>query len=242
MQPDHGGISRSMLVLWDIDGTLLHTDGIAGEAMRTAMERTFGPTIRQERRFYSGKTDRQIIQETFPHLTPSAVLEHLQVFIAVYVAEFKRQREAVLARAGVMPGALALLDHLHARVIQAPLTGNVASIARLKLDWLGLLDFMHFEVGAYGDDHHERPLLVPIAAERAARFYGRPFSGHDIVVIGDTPHDIHCGKLNRTRTVAVATGPYSVDDLQAYEPDAVLPDFRDLSAALVAIWGETFSL
>ena len=229
-----------MLILWDIDGTLLHTDGIAGETMRTAMGQTFGATMRKERTFYSGKTDRQIIQETFPHLTPSAVLEHLQVFIEVYVAEFKRQREEVLARAGVMPGTLALLDHLHTQAIQAPLTGNVAPIARLKLDWLGLLDFMHFEVGAYGDDHHERPLLVPIAAERASQHYGRPFSGNDIVVIGDTPHDIHCGKLNGTRTVAVATGPYSVDDLQAYEPNAVLPDLRDLPAALTAICGENF--
>lgn len=238
MQPDCRGTSWAKLILWDIDGTLLHTDGIAGETMRTAMTQTFGATVRKERTFYSGKTDRQIIQETFPHLTPSAVLETLPVFIAVYVAEFERQREAVLARAGVMPGIPALLDHLHTQAIQAPLTGNVAPIARMKLDWLGLLDFMHFEVGAYGDDHHERSLLVPIAAERASRHYGRPFSGNDIVVIGDTPHDIHCGKLNGTRTVAVATGPYSVPDLQAHEPDAVLSDLRDLRAALAAIWGE----
>ncbi len=238
MQPDRNRHFGTKLVLWDIDGTLLHTDGIAGETMRAAMEQTFGATVRQERTFYSGKTDRQIIQETFPHLTLSSVLEQLQVFIAVYVAEFERQREAVLARAGVMPGTRAVLDHLHTRAIQAPLTGNVAPIARMKLDWLGLLDFLHFEVGAYGDDHHERSLLVPIAAERASRYYGRSFSGHDLVVIGDTPHDIRCGKLNGTRTVAVATGPYSVDDLQIYEPDAVLPDLRDLPAVLTAIWGE----
>lgn len=223
------------LILWDVDGTLIHTGGIAGETMRKAMGLVFGPLSRRERVFYSGKTDRQIIQETFPDLTPAAVFEQLATFMTVYVTEFEQRRADVVARGGLLPGTAALLAHLHEYAIQAPLTGNVAPIARLKLDWLGLLEYMHFEVGAYGNDHHERPQLVPIAAERAARHYGRPFTGKDIVIVGDTPHDIHCGKLNGTRTVAVATGPYSVDELQAHEPDAVLPDLSNLDASLVAI-------
>lgn len=223
------------LILWDVDGTLLHTGGVSGDAMRTAMGQVFGPLSRRERTFYSGKTDRQIIQETFPDLSPSAVLEQLQTFISVYSAEFHQRQADVLARAGVMPGVVALLRHLCEQAVQAPLTGNVAPIARLKLDWLGLLPYVNFEVGAYGDDHHERPVLVPIAAERASRYYGQPFVGKDIVVVGDTPYDIHCGKLNGARTVAVATGPYSLDELCAHQPDAALPDLRDFDAALAAI-------
>jgi len=151
------------------------------------------------------------------------------------VEAFAQRQFDVIAAGGTFPGTAALLAHLQAHAIQAPLTGNVAPIARLKLDWLGLLPFMHLEVGAYGDDHHERAQLVPIAAERAAEHYGRPFTGRDIVVVGDTPHDIRCGKLNGTRTVAVATGPYTCDELAAHQPDATLPNLNDFDAALAAI-------
>lgn len=94
---------------------------------------------------------------------------------------------------------------------------------------------MHFDVGAYGNDHYDRPQLVAIAAGRAERSFGLSFNGQDIVVIGDTPHDIRCGKLNGTRTVAVATGPYSLQELQREQPDALLPDLENLDAAVAAI-------
>ncbi len=223
------------LLLWDIDGTLIHTGGISGEVMRAAMGQVFGSVVRHERTFYSGKTDWQIIQETFPDLAPTLLVEQLPVFMQTYVAEFQRRQADVVARGGTMPGTLPLLTHLYEYAIQAPLTGNIAPIARLKLDWLGLGAYMHFEVGAYGNDHYDRPELVAIAAERATRLAGRPFRGRDIVVIGDTPYDIRCGKLNGTRTVAVATGPYSMQDLQAEQPDALLPDLNNLDAALTAI-------
>lgn len=225
------------LVFWDVDGTLIHTGGVAGEAMRSAMHKVFGPVRPQERTFYSGKTDRQIIQESFPDLTPAAIHERLQVFAAAYVAEFRQRQPDVLERAGVLPGIHAILGHLYERAIQAPLTGNIAPIARLKLEWLDLLPYLHFEIGAFGDDHHDRPLLVPIAVERASHHYGRPFTGSDIVIVGDTPHDIRCGKQNGVRTVAVATGPYDLSELARHQPDAVLPDLTDLEAAIAAILG-----
>lgn len=229
--------AKKKLILWDVDGTLIHTGGIAGETMRSAMSKVFGPVSRRERTFYSGKTDRQIIHETFPELTPTAVHAQLSTFTSVYVAEFQLRQGEVLERAGVMPGIQALLSQLQSHAIQAPLTGNVAPIAQLKLAWLGLSAYMQFEIGAYGDDHHDRPALVPIAAERAAHSYRRPFTGADIVIVGDTPHDILCGKHNATRTVAVATGPYSLAALGSYEPDALLADCTDLYAAVDAILG-----
>lgn len=226
------------LVLWDVDGTLLYTGGVAAEAMRTAMGQILGPvTPPGERSFYAGKTDWQIIHETFPHLPPTAIGEQLAVFSAAYVAELQRRQAEMIARGQVLPGAQAVLAALHERARQAPLTGNIAPIARLKLESLGLLPYLNLEVGAYGDDHYDRPCLVPIAAERAGRVFGRPFAGTEIVIVGDTPNDIICGKKNGTRTVAVATGPFSVDDLRAHQPDAVLPDLRDLDAALAAIIG-----
>lgn len=223
------------LLLWDVDGTLLHTAGISGEVMRAAMSQVFGTIMRQERTFYSGKTDWQIIQESFPDLSPTVLIEQLPLFMQTYVAEFQRRQADIVARGRAMPGTLPLLARLTDYAIQAPLTGNIAPIARLKLDWLGLGAFMHFAVGAYGNDHADRPQLVAIAAERATRLFGRPFSGRDLVIIGDTPHDVRCGKLNGTRTVAVATGPYTIRELQNEDPDVILPDLHNLDAALAAI-------
>jgi phosphoglycolate phosphatase-like HAD superfamily hydrolase len=76
-----------------------------------------------------------------------------------------------------------------------------------------------------------------VAAARAAARYGGSFVGSAIVVVGDTPFDIACGKLNGARTVAVATGPFSADELQAHAPDLVLPDLADTDAVLAAVLG-----
>ncbi|NJP06204.1 MAG: HAD hydrolase-like protein [Chloroflexaceae bacterium] len=225
------------LILWDIDGTLLHTGGLAGEGMRAAMNQTFGYAPRRERTFYSGKTDRQIIHETFPELQESELLERLPAFKALYVQEMEQRRESIIADGRVMPGVLALLEHFHGQVVQAPLTGNIAPVARLKLEWLGLLAYLNTDVGAYGDDHHERARLVPIAMERASRYYRHTFAPHDVIIVGDTPHDIRCGASHDVRTVAVATGPYSIDDLEQHHPDAVLADLSDFAAARAALLG-----
>jgi phosphoglycolate phosphatase-like HAD superfamily hydrolase len=225
------------LILWDVDATILSTDGIGGDVMRTAMAQVFGPAAARERTFYSGKTDRQIIHETFPALTPAALQEKLQQFSEAYVAEFQRRHDEFVARTYAMPGVVELIKHFHGSVVQAPLTGNIAPIAKLKLALLDLLPYLNHDAGAYGDDHEDRVQLPPIAAQRAARYVGRPFRGCDVVIVGDTPHDIRCGKRHGARTVAVATGPYSVEELRAHAPDAVLPDLGDFAAARAAILG-----
>jgi phosphoglycolate phosphatase-like HAD superfamily hydrolase len=226
------------LVLWDVDSTLLLTGGVASQAMRAAMARVFGPITPRERRFFSGKTDWQIVYDMFPDLEAAFIDERMSTFEAAYVEEL-RQRYANLARQSYpLPGVLPLLRHLHGKVVQAPLTGNMAPIARTKLELLGLLTYLNVEVGAYGSDHHDRVQLVPIAAERAAQHTGSSFEGRKIVVVGDTPNDIRCAKLNGARIVAVATGPYSTDELRAHEPDVVLPDLSDFDAACAAILGE----
>lgn len=225
------------LILWDVDGTLLSTDGIAAEAMRIAIRTVVGPTVAMARTAYAGKTDWQIIRESFPSLDPAEIAERLHEFSAAYLAGLEAQRAELLARSRVFVGVPALLEALQALARQAPLTGNIAAAARIKLECTSLLPLLDLEAGAYGDDHHHRPELVPIAARRAAARYGRSFSERSIVVVGDTPHDITCGQLNGARTVAVATGPYSIEELQACAPDAILPDFSDTDAAIAAILG-----
>ncbi|WP_129672512.1 HAD family hydrolase [Candidatus Chloroploca sp. Khr17] len=225
------------LVLWDVDGTLLSTDGLAAEAMRATMREVVGPTAPMARTAYAGKTDWQIIRESFPTLAPEAIAAQLHAFTVSYARRLEAQRDELARRSQLFPGVQAALEALAGRVRQAPLTGNIAAVARIKLAAVGLVAHLDLAAGAYGDDHHHRPELVPIAAARAAARYGRPFAGHEIVIVGDTPHDIACGKANGTRTVGVATGPYPFDELVRCNPDVVLTDLRDTEAVIRAVFG-----
>jgi phosphoglycolate phosphatase-like HAD superfamily hydrolase len=226
------------LILWDIDGTLIYSGGVAGEAMRTAMERVYGRAMSAERHAYAGKTDQQIILETFAERAHADVLPLLEDFTATYLAELESRRDQFLARGYILEGVAAVLERLMgAPVVQSLLTGNLKPVARFKLDLLGLTRYFDFDTGAYGSDHHIRANLVPIAAERAAQRYGRPFTGRDVVVIGDTPNDIDCGRAAGARTIAVATGPFGVDELRAHAADVALVNLGDTEAAIAAILG-----
>lgn len=225
------------LILWDVDGTLLSTDGIAAAAMQAAMREVMGPAAPMERTSYAGKTDWLIIRESLPSLTPEEVRERLHEFVAAYHGRLLAQRADLAARSRVFPGVAAALETLAGHARQAPLTGNIAAVARLKLECVGLLGLLDVEAGAYGDDHYHRPALVPVAAARAQARYGRAFAGAQIVVVGDTPNDIECGKANGARTVAVATGPYSLEQLLSHGPDVALPNLADTERALAAILG-----
>ena len=157
------------LILWDIDGTLIYSGGVAGEAMRASMERVYGSASTEARHSYAGKTDRQIILETFAERDHDELISTLDHFTATYVEELTGRRDDFLARCRVLDGVAAALEHLTtADVIQSVLTGNLQPIARIKLDLMGLTRFLDLDAGAYGSDHHRRTELVPIAAARAA--------------------------------------------------------------------------
>ncbi len=225
------------LILWDLDGTLLSTDGIAAAAMRAALREVVGPDIPVARTAYAGKTDWQIIRDSLPDLPLATISERLHEFKAAYLSRLEGQQVSLAARSQVYPGVVAILEALGATAYQAPLTGNIAAAARLKLASVNLLHLLDLEAGAYGDDHYHRPELVPIAVRRAEARYGQTFSGSQIVVVGDTPHDIACGRANGARTVAVATGPFDLDSLIAEGPDVALSDLRDTNAAIAAVLG-----
>jgi len=226
------------LILWDIDGTLIYSGGVAGEAMRASMQRVYGGVSTEARHSYAGKTDRQIILETFAERDHDELLSTLDHFTATYVEELTSRRDEFLTRCRVLDGAAAALERLTtADVIQSVLTGNLQPIARIKLDLMGLTHFLALDVGAYGSDHHRRTELVPFAAARAEQRYGRSFTGTDVVVIGDTPHDIDCGRAVGARTIAVATGPFSADALRAHAADLVLENLADTDAVIAAILG-----
>lgn len=225
------------LILWDIDGTLLYSGGVAGTAMRAAMERVYGRASTEARHSYAGKTDRQIILETFAERSHDDLMGTIDYFTATYIEELTGRRDAFLARCRVLDGVVAALERLTtADVVQSVLTGNIQPIARIKLDLMGLTQFLELDIGAYGSDHHHRAELAPLAAARAQQRYGRPFAGADVVVIGDTPNDIDCGRAAGARTIAVATGPFSADALRAHGADVVLPSLTDTDAVIAAIF------
>lgn len=224
------------LLLWDIDGTLLYSGGVAGEAMRAAMSRVYGRPSSNDRREYAGKTDQQIILETFADVSHDELKAKLDDFAQTYMAELTLRREEMAQRGRVLPGVPAALAHYLNRsdVHQSVLTGNMMAVAELKLQLTQLIDYIDIHTGAYGSDHHARVELPRFALARAQQ-RGFHVAGNQLVIIGDTPNDIACGKAHGARTVAVATGPFSVDDLAAHHPDAVLTDLSDLDAVIAAI-------
>jgi phosphoglycolate phosphatase-like HAD superfamily hydrolase len=221
------------LILWDIDGTLIASGGVAGECFHAAMRQVYGGESDSVRRSYAGKTDQQIILETFPDRHPAELLQRLPVFTEAYLALLDARRDELAARGRVLPGVPAALAALReAGALQSVLTGNLAPVARLKLERMGLVDLLDLEAGAFGSDHARRTELVPFACQRAARRYGGSFTGADVIVVGDTPNDIACARASGSRAVAVATGPFPPDDLLAHAPDAVLADLSDTAAVV----------
>ena len=147
----------------------------------------------------------------------------LEVFYQVYLGRLQPNLEAFSGK--VLPGVDALLHRLsQSDAALGLLTGNIAEGAWEKLSYYGLRDY--FPYGAFGDDHHDRNRLGPVALERARQHHGRFFHADHTVVIGDTPKDIACGKAMGAITLAVATGGFSVDELAAYHPDYVVADLE----------------
>jgi phosphoglycolate phosphatase len=137
-----------------------------------------------------------------------------------------------VARKGLMPGVRELLDALAPRddVFLALLTGNYEAGARLKLEYFDL--WKYFSCGAFGDGAPHRNVLVPKALLRVAACGGPSFTAAETIVIGDTPLDVGCAAHVGARSLAVATGSHSVEELRAAGADAVLKDLSDTKEVL----------
>jgi phosphoglycolate phosphatase len=226
------------LVLFDIDGTVLLSDGAGKRAVRRAMIEVFGTAGPDAHRF-DGKTDPQIVRELqrLAGHPDHHIDAHLPRAIGRYVELLSEELDRPGHTAYTLPGVTELLDALEARddAVLGLLTGNVVDGARAKLSAVGI-DPQRFAVGAYGSDHETRAQLPAIARQRIVDAQGHEFVGQDIVIIGDTPSDIECGQSIGVRAIGVATGHYSVDDLLACGAYAAFEDLSDTSAVLAAIF------
>jgi phosphoglycolate phosphatase len=222
-----------LLVLWDIDGTLVDGAGQGRHAFEDAFRAVTGrePPDRIE---MAGRTDRLIaigmLDGDRDSLSP--MLDELERALAAHAMRMHAEGRA-------LPGAAEALAALAQRdgTVQSLLTGNLAANAALKLGAFGLERWVDLEVGGYGSDPHERRSdLVAVARERAAAKYSPAV---DTVLVGDTPLDVSAAHEAGARAVAVASGPYGVDELRAAGADSVLAGLGDTEQVLAAVTGAT---
>lgn len=225
------------LVLLDIDGTILSSNGAAARPFRRALESVFGTSGPPRGYSFAGKTDPQIARDLLrlAQVPEDEVVEGMERIWPLYLDGLRGELEA--ARVTLFPGIARLVSRLDAEpsALLGLLTGNVAEGARLKLSAAGL-DFDLFQVGAFGSDHPDRTELPAIAVARAERKFGHTFEGKSVVIVGDTPLDIACGEHLGVRTIAVATGSYSRDELAACGPDHVFDSLEDTDAVWAAVF------
>ena len=223
-------------MLWDVDGTLLRSNGVAQRAFDVAAEHVLGRPPGEHEVRMSGKTDPLIALEIllFAGLPEEEAHELLPRVVERLEAELAEARELVREQGYVMPGVETLLTELHddSRVVQSVLTGNTAANAAVKLEAFALDRWLDLDVGAFGSDDSDREHLVPIALDRVRRLRGRALGPEDVWVVGDTPRDLACARAGGARCLLVATGRFSLDELEAEDADELLPDLTDTDRVL----------
>lgn len=218
------------LLLWDIDGTLISSGGAGARALRRGLHREFAIEGSLDDIDFAGRTDPWIMRQVFNKFNLPDTPENHARFFNAYLNELPRELDN--PQACVLPGVRAILAAAASRgnIGQGLLTGNMRSGAEAKLRYHGLWELFSF--GAFADDSEHRNELGPHAVRRASDWHRVVFEANHVWVIGDTPHDIACGKKIGARTVGVATGSHSMETLNTHAPTAVMPDLTDTAALM----------
>jgi phosphoglycolate phosphatase-like HAD superfamily hydrolase len=218
------------LLLFDIDGTLVHSGGAGVHALRAALVERFRVKDELADIEIAGMTDSGIVMSILKkHQIPSSP-ENVAGFIDSYIHFLSLELPRRTGK--LLPGVLEMLGKLITRphLVLALLTGNVSRGAQLKLEHYGVWHF--FEFGAFADDHHDRNELGTFARARATARHGQAFDADFIDVIGDTPRDIACGKAIGARTIAIATGTWPREKLSTHQPDFLFDDLSNVDEVI----------
>jgi phosphoglycolate phosphatase len=216
-------------IFFDIDGTLIHT----GKAGIQAFDRTFATEFKihngTAELSFAGRTDSSIVREFFlkHHLEPST--EQFARFFEVYV--FWLDHLLPLTQGGICPGVWNFIHNSQASKtppLLGLLTGNIRLGAEIKLRHYYLWD--SFEIGAFGDDHEDRNQLAAIALSKARMMLGESLSPDEVLIVGDTPLDVQCAQSIQAQSLAVATGPFKLDQLSALNPTWAVANLGDITA------------
>jgi phosphoglycolate phosphatase len=217
------------LVLFDIDGTLVRTGGAGVEAFRRVFITEFKATDGFEKLKFAGRTDMGLVREFFSYHKIPLTEENTGRFFEHYVflLDYILGQGTPRTCPGVMEFIAGLWDLPNSPMLGL-LTGNIRLGAEIKLRHCGLWDI--FEMGAFADDNEDRNLIAAAARDRGSRLLGKKLRGDEILVIGDTPHDIRCGRYIDARVLAVATGGATLEELKNHKPDWAVESLTQLTA------------
>jgi phosphoglycolate phosphatase-like HAD superfamily hydrolase len=221
------------LVLFDIDGTLVRTGGAGVKAFAKVFETEFGARDGFERLKFAGRTDLSLVREFFGYHDIAATPKNFRRFFERYV--FWLDQILSESKGEVCHGVwefICSLQEMSPAPLLGLLTGNIRLGAEIKLRHFDL--WQSFAVGAFADDHEERDQIAAIARERGERSLNSKLKDEQVLVIGDTPLDIRCGRAIGAKVLAVATGGSQLSDLQRHAPDWVVPDLTAIDAGVVA--------
>ena len=221
------------LLLWDIDSTLINSARAGMISLERVVAARFGVEDDLHAVEIAGRTDAHIARSILAKYGVAPTDENVRAFLDEYLAGLEELLPHANGR--VLPGVAEILERMHGREdrVLALLTGNLQRGAELKLRRYGLWEY--FEFGAFADDHHDRNQLGPFARTRACERHKFDFPPHAIDVIGDTAHDIACGKAIGARTIAVATGSSTREQLAAYAPDFVFDDLSEVDSVIAQL-------
>jgi len=220
---------KRKILLFDIDGTLIRTDGCGGGAMAEAFLECFGIQEATKDISFAGLTDWLIYNQIVETKGQPQLINNRKSYESVMSCYCKilSQKIAEFKSAKLLNGVRPLLEELKARedIILALLTGNLEKAAKIKLVHFNAWDF--FEFGAYGDEAETRPALYKVALNKFSTLYNEEVTAENFVIIGDTPKDIEVGKYNNLKTVAVASGTFNSEELAKHQPDLLFKDFSN---------------
>ncbi|MGZ4973849.1 MAG: HAD family hydrolase [Limisphaerales bacterium] len=217
------------VVLFDIDGTLIHTGGAGVKAFARAFSEEFGLHDGSENLKFAGRTDVSLVREFFNLHKVEPTPEHFSRFFQVYLHWLEKM--VADCDGGVFHGVdnfFAQLQLLQERPAVGLLTGNIKRGAEIKLNKYGIWD--RFAFGGFADDHEDRNCIAAAARERGEKHFGKPVRKEEVLVIGDTPLDIRCARAIGAKVLAVATGSFSVAQLREHDPEWAVEDLAAISA------------
>lgn len=225
-----------LLVLWDIDHTLIETRGVGRAIYDRAFPAAAGRPL-AELAHISGRTELDIMAESLRINGVEPTDEMVRRLADALVQGYEQARSELAERGRALPGAHETLAALAAEpaIYQSVLTGNLREVARIKLEVFGLDRYLDLAAGAYGDDDQDRAKLVRIAQQRADERTGVTFGNEATLLIGDTPKDVEAGLAAGVRVIGVATGKTTADELHQAGATEIAADLAECRAIVMNV-------